>query len=150
MCYSQSHVDMQCYWYVGHSTVVPRDLEAQRAFCRIPNAVRVLLALRASKSRGNFLNSVQLLFIGHFTINHSNNAHTPDNNGLNAQTMDSEPPPVPNAFLSSPITRFLELLRPSPHPSLLPSKPATPPALSLQQPAPHSYLLSLTCKTKSS
>ena len=42
--------------------------------------------------------------------------------------MDSEPPPVPNAFLSSPITRFR-------------SKPATPPALSLQQPAPPPYLL---------
>ena len=41
-------------------------------------------------------------------LDHSNNAHTPDNNGLNAQTMDSEPPPVPNAFLSWPITQFLK------------------------------------------
>ena len=30
------------------------DLEAQTAGCSIPNAVRVLLALRTSKSCGNF------------------------------------------------------------------------------------------------
>ncbi len=34
------------------------DLKAQRAGCSIPNAVKVLLALRTSKSCGNFLNSV--------------------------------------------------------------------------------------------
>ena len=84
--------------------------------------------------------------------------YTPDNNGLNAQTMDSEPPPVPNAFLSSPITRF-RTTETQPTLPCFPNQPHLQLCLCSNQPhlhiccsnQPHlpiCSLLSLTCKTK--